>query len=71
MQRDKNILVEIASSARDLDGIIARSLGAARAQGRDYLSQSRAAAAAVLAVRPDLSFGQAFATVTKARDVAP
>ena len=70
METDKNILSNILPVARDLEGIIARTLGAARAQGRDYLSQSRAAAA-VLAVRPDLSFGQAFDTVTKARDVTP
>ncbi len=55
----------------DLEGIIARTLGAARAQGRDYMSQSRAAAIAVLAVRPDLSFGQALDAVSRIRDIAP
>ncbi|MBY0509814.1 MAG: hypothetical protein K2P94_06640 [Rhodospirillaceae bacterium] len=53
---------------RDLDGIIARTLLRARAAGRDYMSQDRAAAMAVMAVRPDLSLGQALEAVTRARD---
>ena len=52
---------------RDLEGIVARTVTRARAAGRDYMSQSRAAAAAVLAVRPDLSLGQALDAVERLR----
>jgi hypothetical protein len=52
---------------RDLEGIVARTVRSARAQGRDYMAQSRAAAAAVMAVRPDLSFGQALDAVEHLR----
>jgi len=55
-------------ASRDLDGIIARTLLRARAAGRDYMAQDRAAAIAVMAVRPDLSLGQALEAVTRARD---
>ena len=55
---------------RDLEGIVARTVTRARAAGRDYMSQSRAAATAVLAVRPDLSFGQALEAVERLREVA-
>ena len=52
---------------RDLEGIVARTVTRARAAGRDYMSQSRAAATAVLAVRPDLSLGQALEAVERLR----
>lgn len=59
-----------APALRDLEGVVARTVRMARAQGRDYMSQSRAAASAVLAVRPDLSFGQALDAVERLREVA-
>lgn len=70
METENIMRAQRAPVARDLDGIIARTLGAARAQGRDYMSQSWAAAAAVLAVRPDLSAGQALEAVRRLREVA-
>ena len=59
------------SALCDLEGIVARTVLTARAAGRDYMSQSRAAATAVLAVRPDLSLGQALEAVTRLREVSP
>lgn len=55
---------------RDLEGIIVRTLVMARATGRDYLAQDRAAATAVMAVRPDFSPGQALEAVNRVRDLA-
>ncbi len=55
---------------RDLEGIVSRTITNSRAAGRDYMSQGREAATAVLAVRPDLSFGQAMDAVERLRDVA-
>jgi hypothetical protein len=55
---------------RDLEGIIARTLVHARATGRDSLAQDRAAATAVMAVRPDFSLGQALEAVTHVRLLA-
>jgi len=52
---------------RDLSGIVARTVASARGQGRDYMAQSRAAAMAVMAVRPDLSLGQALDAVERLR----
>ncbi len=52
---------------RDLEGIVTRTVGSARAQGRDYMAQSRAAATAVMAVRPDFSFSQALDAVEHLR----
>jgi len=52
---------------RDLSGIVTRTVAAARGQGRDYMAQSRAAATAVMAVRPDLSLGQALDAVERLR----
>lgn len=43
----------------DVRGIVARTLSRAKALGRDDLTQTRAAALAVLAVRPDLTLAQA------------
>jgi len=43
----------------DVRGIVARTLSRAKALGRDDLTQTRAAAQAVLAVRPDLTLAQA------------
>ena len=54
----------------DLEGIISRTVVQARATGRDYMAQDRAAATAILAVRPDLSLGQALEAVTRVRDLA-
>lgn len=54
----------------DVRGIVARAVSSARAQGRDYVGQCRAAAAAVMAVRPDLTSHQAFDAVTRLRDSA-
>ncbi len=56
-----------ALALRDLHGVVSRTVTSARAQGRDYMSQSRAAAMAVLAVRPDISFGQALDAVERLR----
>lgn len=55
--------------ARDLRGIVARTVSSSRAAGRDYMSQSRAAATAVMSVRPDLSFGEALDAVIRLREV--
>jgi hypothetical protein len=52
----------------DVRGIINRAVSSARAQGRDYVGQCHAAAAAVIAVRPDLSPREAFDAVTRLRD---
>ena len=57
------------SSVRDLEGVVARSINGARAAGRDYTAQTRAAASAVQAVRPDLTFGQAIDAVERLRDL--
>jgi hypothetical protein len=43
----------------DVRGIISRTMRHARALGRDDLSQTRAAAEAVMAVRPDMTLSQA------------
>lgn len=43
----------------DVRGIIARTLSHARSLGRDDLTQTRVAAQAVMAVRPDLTMSQA------------
>ncbi len=55
---------------RDLEGIIARTVGNARAAGRDHMAQDRAAAVAIMAVRPELSIGEALETVTRVRDLS-
>jgi hypothetical protein len=55
--------------ARDLRGIVSRTVTSARASGRDYMGQSRAAAAAVMSVRPDLSFGEALDAVIRLREI--
>ena len=52
----------------DLRGIIDRAVSSARATGRDYVGQCHMAAAAVMAVRPDLSAREAFDAVTRLRD---
>ena len=43
----------------DVRGIITRSLSQARSLGRDDLTQTRVAAQAIMAVRPDLTLSQA------------
>lgn len=43
----------------DVRGIVARTLKQARDLGRDDLTQTRAAAYAVMAVRPDMTMAQA------------
>ena len=62
--------VPSSSAMHDLEGIVARSVAAAKAQGRDYMSQNRAAATAVIAVRPGFSFGEALDVVSRLRDAA-
>ena len=57
-----------ASAMGDVRGIIERAVTGARAAGRDYVGQCHAAAAAVIAVRPDLSLREAFDAVTRLRD---
>jgi hypothetical protein len=57
-----------ASAMGDVRGIILRAVTGARAAGRDYVGQCHAAAAAVMAVRPDLSLREAFDAVTRLRD---
>jgi hypothetical protein len=52
----------------DVRGIVARTVLSARAAGRDYLGQSQAAAAAVVAVRPDLSPREALDAVMRLRE---
>lgn len=52
----------------DLQGVVDRALGSARASGRDYLGQTDAAARAVVAVRPDLTMSQATLAVNWLRD---
>lgn len=52
----------------DLRGIVDRAVSGARATGRDYVGQCHMAAAAVMAVRPDLSAREAFDAVTRLRD---
>lgn len=56
------------SAMGDVRGIINRAVSSARAAGRDYVGQCHAAAAAVSAVRPDLSPREAFDAVTRLRD---
>lgn len=56
-------------NAGDLRGIVSRTVSSARASGRDYMGQSRAAAAAVMSVRPDLSFGEALDAVIRLREI--
>ncbi len=58
-------------NAGDLRGIVSRTVFSARASGRDYMGQSRAAAAAVMSVRPDLSFGEALDAVIRLREIEP
>jgi hypothetical protein len=53
---------------RDLQGVVSRALSAARSSGRDYLGQTEAAARAVMAVRPDLTFSEANRAVDWVRD---
>lgn len=53
---------------RDLQGVVVRALSAARSSGRDYLGQNDAAARAVMAVRPDLTFSEANRAVDYVRD---
>lgn len=55
--------------ARDVRGIVSRTVVSARASGRDYMGQSRAAAAAVMLVRPDLSLGEALEAVIRLREI--
>lgn len=56
-----------AQPFRDLRGIVHRALDAAKAMGRDDITQARAAAHAVMAVRPDLSSGEALKAVFRLR----
>ena len=49
----------------DVRGIIARTLSRTKALGRDDLTQTRAAAQAVMAVRPDLTLSQALNGISR------
>lgn len=49
----------------DVRGLITRTLSQTRALGRDDLTQTRAAAQAVVAVRTDLTLAQAFDGVAR------
>jgi hypothetical protein len=51
----------------DVRGIVSRTLGRARAMGRDDVTQTRAAAQAVILVRPDLSLGEAINAIARLR----
>lgn len=57
-----------APAMGDLRGVVDRAVSGARATGRDYVGQCHTAAAAVMAVRPDLSAREAFEAVTRLRD---
>jgi len=54
-----------------LRGVINRTIESAGKAGRDYDGQTRAAAVAVLSVRPDLSFAEALDLVVMYRSVRP
>lgn len=56
-------------NAGDVRGIVVRTVSSARAAGRDYMGQSRAAATAVMSVRPDLNFGEALDAVIRLREI--
>lgn len=56
-------------NAGDVRGIVLRTVSSARASGRDYMGQSRAAATAVMSVRPDLTFGEALDAVIRLREI--
>ena len=58
------------SVLHDLEGVVSRSVAAARAQGRDYMAQNRAAAGAVMSVRPEFSLSEALDVVTRLRHAA-
>lgn len=49
----------------DVKGIVSRTLDRAKALGRDDLTQTRAAALAVLSVRPDLTLSQAMSGISR------
>lgn len=62
--------VSAHASLRDLHGVVSRSVAAARAQGRDYMAQNRAAASVVMSVRPEFSLSEALDVVTRLRHAA-
>ncbi len=62
--------VVIPSAIDDVRGIVVRAVSTARASGRDYVAQSRVAAEAVAAVRPDLSPIEVFDAVRRVRDLS-
>ncbi len=49
----------------DVRGIVSRTLSRAKSLGRDDLTQTRAAAQAVMAVRPDLTLAQAMSGIAR------
>ncbi|MBL8645578.1 MAG: hypothetical protein JNK21_16720 [Rhodospirillaceae bacterium] len=49
----------------DVRGIVSRTLSQAKSLGRDELTQTRAAALAVIAVRPDVTLSQAFSAISR------
>jgi len=56
---------DVAPDLGDVRGLVSRTLGRAKALGRDELTQTRAAALAVLQVRPDLDLAQAMAGISR------
>lgn len=66
------VVVGVAASqvvVDDVHGIIARAVSLARSAGRDYVAQCHSAAAAVVAVRPDLSLSDALNAVYRLREL--
>lgn len=61
--RDTAVSEAPRAELEDLRGIVSRTLDHARAMGRDHLTQTRAAAYAVVSVRPDLKFADAMVAV--------
>ena len=61
--------VVIRSAVDDIRGVVVRAFSTARASGGDYLAQSRVAAAAVAAVRHDLTPVEVFDAVRRLRDL--
>ncbi len=49
----------------DVRGIVSRTLSRAKSLGRDDLTQTRDAADAVMAVRPDLTLAQAMSGIAR------
>jgi len=57
--------VSLLPDLADVRGIVSRALSQAKSTGRDELTQTRAAALAVIAVRPDVTLSQAFSAIAR------